>query len=339
MKTLKFHVNGMHCKACVALTEAELCELPEVKNAKASLSNLNVEVTGEFGEKDPNTIAKNLSSALIPHGYSLSVERPHIGIVWKEFYLALPLAAMFVFLFLLLQKTGIVNLISSSEVSLGTAFVVGLIASVSTCMAVVGGLVLSVSANFAKAGDNKRPQTFFHLGRLVSFFVLGGVIGALGSVFQLGINSTVVLNLIVGIIMLILGINLLDVFPSAKKFQLTLPTFFGKHVRALKNLNHTFMPVLVGIATFFLPCGFTQSMQLYTLTTGSFFSGGLLMLFFALGTLPVLAIISFSSLAIHDKFRFGIFYKTAGLVVIFFSVFNILSSLAAKGIINPIFNI
>jgi sulfite exporter TauE/SafE len=103
-------------------------------------------------------------------------------------------------------------------------------------------------------------------------------------------------------------------------------------------MNHTFTPLLVGIATFFLPCGFTQSMQIHALTTGSFWTGGLTMFVFALGTLPVLALLSFSSLSIHNKASSGIFFKTAGLVVIFFALFNILNGLVAAGFINPIWS-
>src|SRR3989344_3284332 len=128
----------------------------------------------------------------------------------------------------------------------------------------------------------------FHIGRLVSFFILGGAIGALGSAFQLGSTGTFVLSLLVALILLVLGINLLDVFPWAKKFQPTLPRFIGKRVHGLKKVNHVLTPLLVGVATFFLPCGFTQSMQIYTLSTGSFLTGALTMFTFPLGTLPVL---------------------------------------------------
>ena len=205
-------------------------------------------------------------------------------------------------------------------------------------MAVVGGLVLSMSANFAKEGDKVRPQVLFHIGRLVSFFILGGVIGVLGSVFQLGSMGTFVLNLIIAVVLLILGINLLDIFPWVKKFQPTIPSFIGKRIHGLKNINHTFTPLLIGVATFFLPCGFTQSMQIYTLTTGSFVAGALIMGTFALGTFPVLALLSFSSLGIHKKAQSGVFFKTAGLVVIFFGIFNLINALVAAGIIPPLFS-
>ena len=116
-----------------------------------------------------------------------------------------------------------------------------------------------------------------------------------------------------------------------------MPNFIGKRVHGLKNVNHTLTPLLVGVATFFLPCGFTQSMQIYTLTTGSFLIGALIMFTFALGTFPVLAILSFSSLGIHKKAQSGVFFKTAGLIVIFFGIFNLINSLVAIGLIPPLF--
>jgi sulfite exporter TauE/SafE len=178
----------------------------------------------------------------------------------------------------------------------------------------------------------------FHVGRLVSFFILGGLIGVLGSVFQLGATGMLVLGLVVAIVLLILGINLLDIFPWVKRLQLTMPKSLGSRVHELKNANHVLTPLVVGIVTFFLPCGFTQSMQIYTLTTGSFLKGGLTMFAFALGTLPVLALLSFSSLGIHKKAQSGIFFKTAGLIVIFFAIFNLINTLAGAGIIDPVFS-
>lgn len=328
----------MHCPACPVLIESELNDLPEVSHAKASLKNNYVEITGDFGDKTLEHVARDLTEVLRQHGYTLSQEKQRHSVQWQDFTLAIPIAGAFIALFIILQKLGLVNLVTTSNVTYGTAFVIGLIASVSTCMAVVGGLVLSMSANFAKEGDKIKPQMLFHIGRLVSFFVLGGVIGALGSAFQLGATGTFLLSFVVAIILLVLGINLLDVFPWAKKLQPTLPSFIGRHINELKGANHTLTPVLLGIATFFLPCGFTQSMQIYALTTGSFWTGGLTMSAFALGTLPVLALLSFSSLSIHTKARSGVFFKTAGLVVIFFGIFNLINSLVAAGLIAPLFS-
>lgn len=337
-KKYTFHVHGMHCNACVLVTENELKDVPEISNVKVSLKNHSVEVTGNFGDKTLEQIARELNALLEPHGYIVSEEKKVVAKDWSDFKIAIPVAVGFAILFILLQKIGLVSLVGGGNVTYGTAFVIGVIASLSTCMAVVGGIVLSMSATFAKEGDKIRPQIMFHLGRIVAFFVLGGVIGAIGSAFTLSANASFVLSLVIGIVMLVLGINLLDIFPWAKKIQPSMPRFLSKYAFGVTKINHILTPLVVGVATFFLPCGFTQSMQLYTLTTGNFFRGGLTMLSFALGTFPVLALVSFSSFSIKNSSKAGIFFKSAGLVVIMFALFNIINSLVVIGVIEPVFN-
>ena len=346
-----FHISGMHCQSCVLMTESELKDLPHIKNAKSSLKNHKVEIEGEFGDKTETEIAEELTKVLEKHGYTLSTSplspsasSPWQGSKrkWTDFKIAILIALAFAALFIFLQKIGIVNFVNTDNLSYSAIFLIGIIASLSSCMAVVGGLLLSMSATFAKEGlkktDRIKPQLLFHLGRIVSFFILGGVIGAIGSVFSLSISASFILSIVIGIVMLILGINLLDIFHFTKKFQIGMPKFISKRALGVSKLNHSLTPLLVGIATFFLPCGFTQSMQIYTLSTGNFLKGGLTMLVFALGTLPVLAIISFSSFNMKNNSKSGVFFKSAGLIVILFALFNLINSLVVVGVIPPIFN-
>ena len=329
----------MHCSACEMLTESELSDLPHIKSVKASLSERIVTISGDFSDKTPEIITEELNGVLKKHGYSLFSEKPEGNAKWSDFKIAVPIALGFLLVFVALQKLGIVNLLTGGTTGYGTAFLVGIIASLSTCMAIVGGLVLSMSANFAKEGDKVKPQVLFHIGRLISFFILGGAIGALGSAFQLGGMGTFILSLLVGAVMLVLGINLLDIFHWTKKLQPTLPKFLSSRMLQVKKVNQTLTPFLLGAITFFLPCGFTQSMQLYALSTGHFTSGALTMLVFALGTLPVLSLLSFTSLGLKDKTKSGVFFKTAGIIVIFFALFNILNGMVAFGLIQPIYNL
>lgn len=338
-QTHTFYVQGMHCASCVILTEGELGDLPQVKNVKADLATLSVTVTGDFAEKTPETIAQELTEPIEKHGYVLTLEPTTPPTQWKDFLIAAPIALVFIILFIVLQKIGIVNWIQTGDVTYSTAFLIGVIASLSTCMAVVGGLVLSMSASFSKSDSGVKPQILFHIGRLIAFYILGGLIGAIGSRFQLTSTMTFILSFGVGIILLILGMNLLDIFPWAKKLQLTMPKSLSVRLLKLKNINASITPFIVGMITFFLPCGFTQSMQFYALTTGSFSAGGLTMLAFALGTLPVLALLSFSSVGLKTPKTRSIFFKSAGSVVVFFALINILSSLVAIGVLPPFLNI
>src|SRR3989344_1242272 len=101
-KTYTFHVNGMHCNACVVLTESELTDLPEVTSAKSSLADHTIEVSGDFGDKEPEHIAHDLNEVLKPHGYTLSMEKQKQSVKWSDFYIALPAAGGFIALFIIL---------------------------------------------------------------------------------------------------------------------------------------------------------------------------------------------------------------------------------------------
>lgn len=333
-----FHINGMHCHACVLLIESKLKDLPKITYVRSSLDTYLLEVAGDFGNMSKDEIAIELTKTLSPHGYTLSVEKSDEKRTWSDFKIAIPISLAFAVFFVILQKIGLVNLVDSGSMTYGTSFLIGIIASLSSCMAVVGGLLLSMSATFSKEGDRIRPQLMFHGGRIISFFLLGGVIGALGSAFTLSSTATFLLSFIIAVVMLILGLNLLDVFPWAKKLQPSMPRFLSKHALGATKLNHTLTPIIVGVATFFLPCGFTQSMQLYALTTGNFLSGAITMFLFSLGTLPVLALVSFSSLSIKNNSKSGIFFKSAGLIVIMFAIFNLINSLVVIGLVPPVFN-
>lgn len=338
-KTYSFHISGMHCKACVMLSEEELREQPKVVSAATDMKTRTVRVTGDFGDATPEEIARRLTIPLEKHGYTLSTEASKgRGVKWGEFASAVPMAAVLVGVFVLLQKIGIIDLVDASRVTYGTAFVIGAVASLSTCMAMVGGLLLSMSATFAKEGGGTKPHLLFHAARIIAFFLLGGVIGALGASFRLGASGIFAMSFAVGIVMLLLGLNLLDIFRFSGRFQLTLPKALSQKMLGATRTDHALAPALIGAATFFLPCGFTQSMQLYALSTGSFLQGGLTMLFFALGTFPVLALISVGSTGIGKKPRSGTFFKTAGIIVILFALFNIINSFVAIGLLSPVFD-
>lgn len=334
-----FYVSGMHCKACVMLIEEELQTLPYIESVKVDLGEGTLEVVGELAGKTMQTVESEFNNLLKEHGYTVSQSKTGREVKWSEFKIALPVALAFLVGFVVLQKMGLGNLVGGGAVTYGTVFLVGVVASLSTCMAVVGGIVLSMSATFAKDGEKLKPQLLFHVGRIVSFFILGGVIGAIGSTFTLSVLANFILSALVGLVMLVLGINLLDVFAVTKKWQLGMPKVITKYTQGVTKINHTLTPLLIGAATFFLPCGFTQSMQLYTLSTGSFLEGGLTMLVFALGTLPVLAIISFSSFSIQNSSKSGIFFKTAGLIVIMFALFNLINSMVVIGLVPPLFSL
>ncbi len=334
MTTYRFHVSGTHCASCKIFIEDTLQEQEFISGARVDLKDKTVEIETTSGES-PEVLAEMLTSKIQSNGYRVTVEKAHKNsdpnVIWR----AIPLGLGFLVAFFLLQKSGLLNIGIGGSVTPVTSFLIGLIASVSSCLAVVGGLVLSLSAKISQ-DEVSDTKTFvlFHGGRLVSFALLGGALGAIGGAIGINNTATSVLGVLAAVVMLLLGLNLVGVF---EKSSVTLPSGLFTFFRRIEH--KTFAPLTLGFATFFLPCGFTQSMQVAALSSGSFMSGLLIMLAFALGTLPVLAFLSFGSASFAQGKHAPLFFKSTGVVVVGLGLFALLSGLASFGVISPIFNL
>jgi sulfite exporter TauE/SafE/copper chaperone CopZ len=324
------HVQGTHCAACKLLIEETLLEEPSISQANVSLKEETV--TLETSIEDQESLLEHLNTALSVHGYTFTNERvAHVASQKREWLYAFIVVLLALGLFAVLYRTDLGGLIALGGGSYLTPILVGVVASLSTCLAVVGGLVLSVSATFAHGTTAWKPQVLFHGGRLGGFLLLGAGLGALGGALQIGIYGSQVLSVIASVVMLVLGVHLLEVTKRIR--SLTLPAGIGQWFTRIARKSGNLAPVLLGAVTFFLPCGFTQSMQIQALSSGSLVEGALTMFLFSLGTLPVLGLLSLSSVDLAKSRYRGIFFKTAGLLVILFALYNIVSALRVLGII------
>ncbi len=335
MKNITLYVSGTHCNSCKILIEDVLNEQMGIENAHVNLKQETVSFDTSLDDSQQK-LAEVLSQKIKHNGYSLSVEkrsreRNNDGVIWK----ALPIGLALLALFFIVQKSGILNFGLGGNVTPITSFIIGLIASVSSCLAVVGGLVLSLSATISqdKVSDTK-PIALFHGGRIISFALLGGILGAIGGAIGISFTLTAILGIIASTVMIVLGLNLVGVFD---RNIIALPSGVFGFFRKVEYL--AIAPFLLGVGTFFLPCGFTQAMQVAALSSGSFVSGLLIMTAFALGTLPMLALLSFGSASFAQSKYAPLFFKSAGVLVIGLGVFALLAGLAGLGIIEPLFNI
>ncbi len=336
MRNYTFHISDTHCDSCKISIEDILNKQDFIKSSNVNLKSETLSVETEDDYRDYELINK-LTEILKSHNrknivsIEKIVEKNNNGEIWK----ALPIGAIFLALFFILQKSGILNFGIGGQTTPTTGFLIGLIASVSSCLAIVGGLVLSLSAQITEDDSkNKKPIYLFHFGRLASFAILGGVLGLLGKGIGINYIFSSALGLLASVIMIGLGLNLTGVLRRSK---ITLPSGIFSFFR--KAEHQTFTPLVLGAGTFFLPCGFTQSMQVAALSSGSFITGSLIMLSFSLGTLPVLSLLSFGSSSFSNSKQAPLFFKSAGVVVIGLGLFALLSGLAGLGVIDPLFNI
>ncbi|HSX39049.1 MAG TPA: sulfite exporter TauE/SafE family protein [Candidatus Saccharimonadales bacterium] len=330
-----YFVEGMHCASCELLIEKKLLKNQGITKVKAFISQNRVEVayTDELPSID------KLNEQFSEHGYIFSptVIKTQIN-KKREFLQAFGIFSFIFIAFILIQKLNIgANISANASSSIGAFFMLGLVAGISSCAALVGGLLLSMTKKWNEIyiGDSAAvrsiPFLLFNIGRLISFAVLGGILGVIGGTLKISTNFSAFLSLAVAAVMVLIGLQMLGI-KWASRFQIRIPKRFSGQITDENNFSGKFMPLVLGGLTFFIPCGFTLIAQGVALTSGSFIKGAIFMLFFALGTLPMLAAISFSSIKLNSKPAFTAKFNYAvGLLIIFFGVFSFNSQLNALG--------
>ena len=336
MPSIDLPVKGMTCRACEVRITKSLASVPGVARAKVSASRgiARVQTTGRVPRS-------RLTAAIEDAGYEVGRDdrawvNPDLN-VWRDAILALS-ALLLVWLALRTSGlTGFTEQVGGLAASGGLFVIVllGLAAGLSTCMAMVGGLVLAISARHAEQQHTAstygrlRPHLVFNLGRVVGFGLLGALIGALGSAFTLSGRLLAVLMVAVSLIMAAVGLQLTQLSPRLSRGStLTLPARLSAALgldRARSGYSDP-ATALLGAGTFFLPCGFTQAVTLYAMATGSPLRAGVIMSLFALGTVPGLLGVGGLTAVVRGSFATG-FFRFAGVVVLAFAAVNISGAL------------
>jgi sulfite exporter TauE/SafE/copper chaperone CopZ len=328
MPSKKISISGMHCASCEILIGKELKKISGINDVqishKTGIANISYTNTPPSEE--------SLTEAVKNAGYTLgeNKELPWISKDKKDYENFFKAAAIFIILFLVVRMLGLTDLaVNTESKSISVALLVGIVAGLSTCMALIGGLVLALSARHSDAHPEAtrlqkfRPHLFFNLGRIVGYAFFGGLIGLLGTAIKPSSTVLGVITLIIAFVMIFLGLKLVDLFPRLKNKSITLPSGIAKIFgfdKNIKEYNH-FAATMTGALTFFIPCGFTQAMQIYAISSGSFARGAMIMGLFALGTsLGLLGIAGLSSVFKGQRAR--IFFMVSGIAVILFGLTN-----------------
>lgn len=333
---LHARIDGMTSKADERLIKQQLKLIPGVKDASVHYQRGKVRM---YYEQMPDW--NELKEAVESIGYQLrrpgeqpsAIEPPHRK--WME------IGGSFLIIFAiykLLQAFDLVSLAPSTSgaLSFGGIFAIGLVAGTSSCLAVTGGLLLALAAKHNEIHRAETPwQKFkpllhFNIGRLASYFVLGGLVGVIGQSITLSTKMSGYMSIVVAFIMLWLALTILQVIPKGG-FPIRPPKRLSRWVASLSESKHPMAPFTLGAMTFFLPCGFTQSLQLVALASGSFRAGALTMFIFALGTLPSLVGLSAVSSATKGTCS-RLFLRFSGSLVMLLAVFNLSSGFALAGV-------
>lgn len=299
-----FDVYGMKCHSCELSVEHEINQLKGITNVSADHENSMVIVTYDDYLCDDNKIKNAIKNS----GFSSSN-----NVLIKVLSLSIIVISMF---FLGNNPlTGKETSFSNVETSFFMLFVLGFLTSFH-CVGMCGGILLTQTIN-KNENDFCKKLSFmtalrYNAGRIISYTIIGGVVGALGSIFSATIQVQNFIKIVAGVFMIISGLHMIGV----KIFNnFHSPIFFKKSTCVNNHKN----PFIIGYLSGFLPCGPLQTMQLYALSSGSFIMGASSMFVFSLGTLPIMLAFAYFSSRMSKSFNESI-YKYAGILIIILGI-------------------
>ena len=315
-------VEGMTCTGCETRIEKALKKIDGVVEVKTIYSSSNVYITYDAGAVDLNRII----TAIEDQDYRVKnkpfeerdlikekpKDRPNYGTM-------IGIGIIILALYIIVNNTVGFNFIPevNQTMGYGLLFTVGLLTSLH-CIAMCGGINLCQCVSYSEGNcctiplAKLKPSLLYNAGRVISYTLIGGMVGALGSVISFTGQTKGIVAIIAGAFMVIMGLNMLEIFPWLKKINPRMPRFLRGSIENGNNNG----PFYVGLLNGFMPCGPLQAMQLYALGTESFAAGALSMFMFSMGTVPLMFGFGALSTIISRKFTHKMMKVSAMLVII-----------------------
>lgn len=340
--TVTLRIKGMTCVNCENKIERKLKNTMGIANAIVSYGKETALVT-----YDPGRISVLEIAAVIKElGYEsgISTKQSSAPVLEDKGFKGVQIVGVFVILialYLIISRFGGFSVFNyfpqaAEGMGYGMLFVIGLLTS-THCIAMCGGINLSQCVPYQSQQPEKRrlsgltPSIMYNSGRVLSYTVIGGLVGMLGSVVSFSAAGKGLVAVIAGVFMVIMGLNMLNIFPWLRRFNPRMPKIFAAKINEQKKSSR---PFYVGLLNGLMPCGPLQAMQLYALSTGDPFKGALSMFLFSLGTVPLMFGLGALSTMLTKKYTARMMTVSAALVVML-GVFMFSNGVALAGYSMP----
>ena len=219
-------------------------------------------------------------------------------------------------LYVIARQLGLTDIFSAfptvgtEKIGWAALFGVGLLTSVH-CIAMCGGINLAQSVS-GDAGGPLARALLYNAGRLTSYTLVGGALGALGQAVAVTAQMRAVVGVAAGVCMVVVGVGMAGRFSFMRRLSPRLPSRATEALRAFARTG----PFAVGLANGFMPCGPLQAMQLYAVASGGFLAGASSMLFFCLGTIPLMFAFSGAAGALKSAWRKTMMQVSSAVIVL-----------------------
>lgn len=335
-------VDGMTCTGCETRIENTIRKLDGIENVKAIYSSSNVYVTYDLNVinlnriieavekldyKVKNKLGNSPEKQLSQDKSNAKSDRAGLGQIAG-------IAVIVLALYVIIKNTVGFNFIPQVNQSMGYGilFFIGLLTSLH-CIAMCGGINLSVCVQYKASGvgskfEKLKPSFLYNLGRVISYTIVGGIVGGIGSVVSFSGTAKGIVAILSGVFMVIMGINMLNIFPALRKINPRMPKIFARKIHENSGSRG---PLVVGLLNGLMPCGPLQAMQIYALGTGSAFAGALSMFLFSLGTVPLMFGFGAISSFLSGKFTHRMM-KVSAVLVLILGIIMLNRGLALSGV-------
>jgi sulfite exporter TauE/SafE/copper chaperone CopZ len=341
-KTLLLVVEGMTCSSCESRIERSLLAIPGAYHVKADQQGGRVVVEYDESRTSPQAAKAAIEKA----GYTVKEKRN------ASTLLALGAGLVLAAIYLIASAAGLFDALPTIDASIGYGmlFIAGLLTSIH-CVAMCGGIALSQSLATASPDPSESvpapvklkidaarlsPGLLYNGGRVISYTIIGGLVGSLGSVFSFSSGIKGAIAGAAGLFMLYLGLKMLGIVPALPGLSRLFPAGFGKTIGHARRSAAKRGPFAVGLLNGLMPCGPLQTMQLYALGTGSFFAGALSMFIFSIGTVPLMLTFGIAATLLPRRFL-PTMVKASAVLVMFLGIITFSRAASLAGFALPAF--
>ncbi len=216
------------------------------------------------------------------------------------------------------------------EISYLTAFIAGLLGGVH-CLGMCGGIVGALTFGI-KGGSNKSSLPYliaYNSGRIMSYTLAGILVGGismLASNLPILHNVQFALQIFATLFMIALGLYIGGWWFGLRKIE-KAGGLIWKQIEPISRrfipVKSTFQAFILGSLWGWLPCGLVYTILIWSISTGNAVEGGLLMLSFGLGTLPLLLAMGIFATSLSSFIRKNWVRALAGGIIIAFGVFSL----------------
>jgi sulfite exporter TauE/SafE len=215
-----------------------------------------------------------------------------------------------------------------NEISIIAVFLVGLLGGVH-CLGMCGSIVGIFTSQMPKMASRWSFHLAYSTGRITSYALAGGLVGAIGEVGLQLRGELPVQHLMMGLsslMMVIIGLYIGGFWEGLRQIERIGGGLWKRlqpYTARLLPINTVPRALGLGLLWGWLPCGMVYSVLITSLVSGSAAQGALIMLAFGLGTLPNLLAIGLFWESIKKWGQSRSMRITIGLLVAGFGVYGL----------------